>query len=295
MDKQTATKRIAGKGFIAALDQSGGSTPKALAAYGIMESAWGSDKEKMFDLMHHMRTRMIVNKAFNERISGAILFEKTMLSEIDGIPTAKYLADRKNIVPFLKVDEGLEEEKNGVQLMKPMAGLTARLASANKHGIFGTKMRSVINGANAEGIEAIVDQQCSIGSAIIAAGLMPILEPEVNIKSPEKPACEFLLRGAILKHLDAMPDDRQVILKLTLPDAANYYASFIKHPRVLRVVALSGGYSLKDANVKLAQNKGMTASFSRALVENLRTDQTDEEFTAALDTAIESIYRASLS
>ena len=293
MDRKIAAKRIAGKGFIAALDQSGGSTPKALAAYGIPENAWGGDKEKMFALMHAMRTRMIVNPSFDQRISGAILFEKTMNSTIEGMPAAKYLADTKTIVPFLKIDEGLEEEKDGVQLMKPMTGLTERLQSANKHGIFGTKMRSVIGSANAQGIAAIVDQQFTIGATITAAGLMPILEPEVNIKSPEKPACEFLLREVIIKHLDALPSDVQVMLKLTLPDTANYYEPLIKHPRVLRVVALSGGYSCAKANEMLSQNRGMTASFSRALVENLRADQSDEEFTAALDAAIESIYRAS--
>ncbi len=295
MDTNTAKKRIAGKGFIAALDQSGGSTPKALSAYGIEESAWGGDKEKMFALMHAMRTRMMVNPAFNERISGAILFEKTMKSTVEGIPTARYLSEQKNIVPFLKVDEGLEEEANGVQRMKSMTGLPARLLSAKEHGIFGTKMRSVISNANAEGISAIVAQQFEVGRVIIASGLMPILEPEVNIKSPEKPGCEMLLRGALMKSLDALPDTVQVMLKLTLPDVPNYYSLLIKHPRVLRVVALSGGYTCADANAKLAQNNGMTASFSRALAEGLRKDQSEEEFTAALDVAIESIYQASLS
>ena len=294
-DLDAAKKRIIGKGFIAALDQSGGSTPKALAAYGIQESAWGGDKEKMFEMMHAMRTRMIVNKAFDQRISGAILFEKTMLSIIEGMPTAEYLWKKKNIVPFLKVDEGLEEESDGVQMMKPMAGLAARLKSAVEHRVFGTKMRSVVNSANANGIAAIVAQQCEEGMKILAAGLMPILEPEVNIKSPEKPACEWLLRGELVKALDKLPDGVSVMLKLSLPDAPGYYASLIRHPRVLRVVALSGGYSCADANAKLALNPGMTASFSRALVEDLRAGQSDAEFTAALDTAIEGIYRASLT
>ena len=294
MMTDAAKKRIAGKGFIAALDQSGGSTPKALAAYGIQESAWNGDKEKMFELMHRMRARIIVNPAFDERISGAILFEKTMQGDIEGMPTATYLWEKKTIVPFLKVDEGLEEERDGVQLMKPMAGLAARLKSANEHGVFGTKMRSVINGANAKGIAAIVAQQFEEGERILAAGLMPILEPEVNIKSPDKAACEDLLLKEILKGLEGL-GGAQVMLKLSLPDKAGLYAPLIKHPKVLRVVALSGGYSCADANAKLAQNPGMTASFSRALVENLRADQSEKEFTEALDATIESIYRASLT
>ncbi len=295
LDIVAAKKRIAGKGFIAALDQSGGSTPKALAAYGIEESGWGGDKEKMFDLMHAMRTRIIVNRAFDRRISGAILFEKTMNSQIEGVFTADYLWQKKQIVPFLKVDEGLEEEQNGVQLMKPMAGLEGRLKSAASRNVFGTKMRSVVHSANAAGISAIVAQQFDAGKTILESGLMPILEPEVNIKSPDKSACEMLLRDAIITHLDTLPKDAQIMLKLTLPSEPGFFASLIQHPRVLRVVALSGGYSCRDANEKLAQNPGMTASFSRALVEDLRANQSDEEFTAALDAAIESIYRASLT
>lgn len=295
IDTAAAKKRIAGNGFIAALDQSGGSTPKALAAYGIQEDAWGGDKEKMFELMHAMRTRIILDRAFDKRISGAILFEKTMNSQIDGMFTADYLWQKKNIVPFLKVDEGLEEEQNGVQLMKPMAGLAERLKCAVTRNVFGTKMRSVINNANATGIAAIVAQQFEAGNTILATGLMPILEPEVNIKSPDKAGCEAILRDELTKHLDSLPEGTQIMLKLTLPNEPGFYTSIIHHPRVLRVVALSGGYSCADANQKLAQNPGMTASFSRALVENLRADQSDAEFTVALDKAIEGIYEASLT
>ena len=294
MNTSTALQRITGKGFIAALDQSGGSSPKALAAYGVDASVWGEDQEKMFEQIHEMRTRIIINPKFDERISGAILFERTMNSEIEGVPTATYLSN-KNIVPFLKVDEGLADESNGVQLMKPLGGLTERLKSANEHGIFGTKMRSVIQSANPEGIAAIVTQQFEVGNMIIDAGLMPILEPEVNIKSADKAACEALLHDALLQALDALPEDRQVMLKLTLPEAPNLYSDVIAHPRVLRVVALSGGYSRDDANSKLSSNAGMTASFSRALVQDLRIDQSEEEFTQALDGAIESIYQASIS
>ncbi|MDP7069293.1 MAG: fructose bisphosphate aldolase [Candidatus Peribacteraceae bacterium] len=293
MDISNAMQRISGPGFIAALDQSGGSSPKALAAYGVEESAWGSDQEQMFEQIHEMRTRIIVNPKFDERISGAILFERTMNSEIDGVPTAEYLSN-KNIVPFLKVDEGLADEQNGVQLMKPLNGLTARLASANEHGIFGTKMRSVIQSANPEGIAAIVAQQFEVGNVIIDAGLMPILEPEVNIKSADKADCEALLHGELLKVLDALPEDRKVMLKLTLPETANLYSDVIAHPRVLRVVALSGGYSRDEANEKLAANNDMTASFSRALVQDLRVSQSEEEFSSALDSAIASIFDASV-
>lgn len=293
MDKAAAAKRIAGPGFIAALDQSGGSTPKALAAYGIEESAWGGDTEKMFELMHAMRTRMIVNTAFDHRISGTILFERTMLSEIEGMPAAQYLWERKNIVPFLKVDEGLAEEENGVQLMKPMGKLAGLLQVASENGVYGTKMRSVVHSANAEGIAAIVAQQCVEGLRIVAAGLMPILEPEVSIKALDKAECEALLKAELHKGLDALPRDIQVMLKLTLPDQDGFYADLLTHPRILRVVALSGGYSRADANAKLARNPGITANFSRALVEDLRSGQSDEEFTAALDATIESIYRAS--
>lgn len=293
MDTQVAITRIKGPGFIAALDQSGGSSPKALAAYGVDENAWGGDQEQMFEMIHDMRTRIIIDDAFDERVSGAILFERTMNSEVEGMPTAQYLAEKKNIIPFLKVDEGLQDEDNGVQLMKPLSGLTERLESANKHGIFGTKMRSVIQSANADGIAAIVDQQFDVGNTIIDAGLMPILEPEVNINAADKTECEAILRDELLRHLDALPEGKQVMLKLTLPEAADFYADIIAHPRVLRVVALSGGYSRDDANTKLSANHGMTASFSRALVQDLRIDQSQEEFSAALDSAIDSIYAAS--
>lgn len=292
MDTVTALSRISGPGFIAALDQSGGSSPKALAAYGLDESAWEGDLEKMFGLIHDMRTRIIVDQKFDDRISGAILFERTMNSEVDGMPTAQYLA-QKNIVPFLKVDEGLQDELNGVQLMKPLSGLTERLKTAHTHGIFGTKMRSVIQSADATGVADIVTQQFAVGSIILDAGLMPILEPEVNINAADKAACEDLLLAELIKHLDTLPEDKQVMLKLTLPETPNHYSSLIAHPRVLRVVALSGGYSRDDANAKLSQNNGMTASFSRALVQDLRADQSADEFSAALDSAIDSIYTAS--
>ena len=294
MDVAACTKRISGNGFIAALDQSGGSTPKALKAYGVEEGTW-KDESEMFQMIHDMRTRIITNSAFDQRISGAILFERTMMSEIEGMGAAQYLWEKKQIVPFLKIDKGLEEEANGVQMMKPISGLDELLKRAVEHGIFGTKERSVINSANHEGIAAIVTQQFELGAQVIAAGLMPIIEPEVSIKSADKAACETLLREEILKHLNALPETQQVMLKLTLPDVPNFYADLIAHPRVLRVVALSGGYSCADANMKLSQNHGMTASFSRALVEDLRFGQSDEEFTKALDTAIQGIYDASIS
>lgn len=290
----SASARIAGPGFIAALDQSGGSTPKALMAYGIADGSW-SNEEEMFGLMHAMRRRIIVNPAFDKRVSGAILFERTMKSDIDGMPTAAYLWEKKEIVPFLKIDKGLAEEADGVQLMKPISGLEETLKSAVEHGIFGTKERSVINSANAQGIAAAVAQQFEVGAVVTAHGLMPILEPEVSIKATDKKAAEELLRTELLKGLDALPQGQKVMLKLTLPDEPNFYAPLIAHPRVLRVVALSGGYSCKDANEKLAKNPGMTASFSRALVEDLRADQTDEEFTAKLNAAIQGIFDASVA
>ena len=293
MERSAAAARIKGSGFIAALDQSGGSTPKALAAYGVGEGAWGGDQEKMFELMHAMRARIIVNRAFDHRISGAILFERTMLGSIDGVPTATYLWERKNIVPFLKVDEGLLEEADGVQLMKPMKRLGDLLRSAVDHSVFGTKMRSVIQSAHPQGIDAVVDQQFAVGEVILEAGLMPILEPEVNIKSPDKAACEDLLKRSILARLDALPEGVHVMLKLTLPEVSGFYSDLVAHPRVLRVVALSGGYSLEQANAKLAENLGITASFSRALVGGLRADQSEEEFTQCLDASIQSIFDAS--
>ena len=280
-------------GFIAALDQSGGSTPKALRLYGIPESAYSNDTE-MMDLIHAMRTRIITAPAFNgDRILAAILFEATMDRDIEGRPTAEYLWDVKKVVPILKVDKGLAEEANGVQLMKPMPGLDALLAKAKSKGIFGTKMRSVIKQADPTGIKAIVDQQFEIGRQIIAAGLVPIIEPEVDIKCPDKAKAEALLKAEIMAQLDTLPEGQLVMLKLTLPEVDNLYADCIAHPRVLKVVALSGGYSRDEANKRLARQHRMVASFSRALTEGLTAQQTDAEFNAALDAAIESIYQAS--
>jgi fructose-bisphosphate aldolase class I len=282
-----------GKGFIAALDQSGGSTPKALKLYGIEESAYSSEAE-MFDLVHAMRSRIIKSPVFtSERILGVILFEMTMDRQIDGMGSAEFLWQRKGIVPFLKVDNGLAEEVDGAQVMKPIPQLTARLASARSHQVFGTKMRSVIKFANPRGIDAVVAQQFELGREIIAGGLMPIIEPEVDIKSPEKEKCEELLRTAIVRELDGLSGEQQVMLKLTLPVHANFYHSLVSHPRVLRVVALSGGYSRDDANSMLAQNDGVIASFSRALTEGLSAKQSDTQFDNLLDEAIESIYQAS--
>jgi len=280
-------------GFIAALDQSGGSTPKALRLYGVQESAYSNDTE-MMDLIHAMRTRIITSPAFNgDRILAAILFEATMDRDIEGRPTAEYLWEVKKVVPILKVDKGLAEEADGVQLMKPMPGLDALLAKAKSKGIFGTKMRSVIKQADPAGIQAIVDQQFEIGRQIIAAGLVPIIEPEVDIKCPDKAKAEALLKAAIIAQLDKLPEGQLVMLKLTLPEVDNLYADCIAHPRVLKVVALSGGYSRDEANARLARQHRMVASFSRALTEGLTAQQTDAEFNAALDAAIEGIYQAS--
>jgi len=280
-------------GFIAALDQSGGSTPKALKLYGIAESAYSGDAQ-MMDLIHAMRTRIITSPSFNgDRILAAILFENTMDREIQGRPTADYLWEVKKVVPILKVDKGLQDEANGVQLMKPMPGLDALLARAKAKGIFGTKMRSVIKQANSVGIKAIVDQQFEVAKQIIAAGLVPIIEPEVDIKCPDKAAAEDLLKAEIVAQLDKLPEGQLVMLKLTIPNRDNLYADCIKHPRVLKVVALSGGYSRAEANEKLARQHGMVASFSRALTEGLTAQQSDAEFDKALDAAIESIYQAS--
>ena len=280
-------------GFIAALDQSGGSTPKALKLYGIAEGAWSGDAE-MMDLIHAMRTRIIMSPAFNgDRILGAILFENTMDRSIQGVPTATYLWEVKKVVPILKVDQGLEAEANGVQLMKAMPGLEALLVRAKAKGIFGTKMRSVIKQANAEGIRAVVDQQFQVARQIIAAGLVPIIEPEVDIKCPDKAAAEKLLKQAVITQLDQVPAGQSVMLKLTLPETDNFYADCIAHPRVLKVVALSGGYSRDEANTRLARQHNMVASFSRALTEGLSAQQTEDQFNAALDRAIESIVQAS--
>ncbi len=280
-------------GFIAALDQSGGSTPKALKLYGIPESGY-SGETQMMDLIHAMRTRIITSPAFNgDRVLAAILFENTMDRQIEGRDTADYLWNVKRVVPILKVDKGLDAEANGVQLMKPMPDLDKLLARAKAKGIFGTKMRSVIKQANAAGIKAIVDQQFAIGRQIVAAGLVPIIEPEVDIHCPDKAAAEALLHDAIKAKLDELPEGQLVMLKLTIPSKDNLYADLIAHPRVLKVVALSGGYSRHEANERLARQKGMIASFSRALTEGLTAQQSASEFDAALDEAIESIYQAS--
>ena len=280
-------------GFIAALDQSGGSTPKALKLYGLPETAWSSEAQ-MMDLVHAMRTRIVTSPSFSgDRILAAILFENTMDRDIQGRPTAEYLWEVKKVVPILKVDQGLEAEANGVQLMKPIPGLDALLARARAKGIFGTKMRSVIKQANPAGIRAVVDQQFAVARQIIAAGLVPIIEPEVDIHCTDKAAAEDLLKSEIRSRLDALPDGQLVMLKLTIPTQDNHYADLITHPRVLKVVALSGGYSREEANKRLARQHGMVASFSRALTEGLTAQQSDAEFDVSLDAAIESIYQAS--
>ena len=282
------------KGFIAALDQSGGSTPKALKLYGVEENQYNGEQE-MFDLVHAMRTRIIKSSVFtSERILGVILFEMTMDREIDGMGSAEFLWQKKGIVPFLKVDTGLAEEVDGAQMMKPIPQLSTRISSALAHGVFGTKMRSVIKLANAKGIDAVVAQQFEFGKQILAGGLMPIIEPEVDIKSSEKAQCEELLRASIIRELDKLSGDQQVMLKLTLPDEPNFYRVLVDHPRVLRVVALSGGYSRDDANAMLSKNDGVIASFSRALTEGLSAQQSDAEFDKVLDESIEGIYRASI-
>ena len=294
MNQQMIDQVKNGNGFIAALDQSGGSTPKALKLYGIEENEY-SGEAAMFDLIHQMRSRLIKSKVFtSDRIVGAILFEMTMEREIDGMGTAEYLWSKKKIVPFLKVDNGLAEEKNDVQLMKPIPELSARIAAANKHGVFGTKMRSVINLANAAGIEEVVAQQFELGKEIIAGGLVPIIEPEVNIKSAEKAKAEELLKVSLLNHLNKLSDTQTVMLKLSIPTQANLYQELVAHPRVLKVVALSGGYSRDEANSLLAKNKGIIASFSRALTEGLSAKQSNDQFDALLDSTIQSIYNASV-
>lgn len=282
-------------GFIAALDQSGGSTPKALRLYGIAENAW-SGEDEMYKLVHDMRTRIITSPAFNgNRILAAILFENTMDRDIEGRPTAEYLWDVKKVVPILKVDKGLADEANGVQLMKPMPDLDKLLARAKAKGIFGTKMRSVIKQANRDGIQAVVDQQFEVGRQIVDAGLVPIIEPEVDIKCPDKAAAESMLKAALMTALDQLPAGKLVMLKLTLPEQDDLYADCIRHPNVLKVVALSGGYSREEANSRLARQHGMVASFSRALTEGLSAQQSDTEFNAMLDAAIEGIYQASIT
>jgi len=280
-------------GFIAALDQSGGSSPKALKLYGVDESQYSGDDE-MLDRIHEMRTRIITSPSFNgDRILGAILFEGTMDREIEGKGSAEYLWGVKNVVPFLKVDKGLADENDGVQVMKPMPDLDALLDRAVGKGVFGTKMRSVIKLANPAGVTAIVDQQFEVGRQILGHDLVPIIEPEVDINSPEKAQAEELLKAAIIGRLDSLPDGQSVMLKLTLPDTDGFYADCIAHPRCLKVVALSGGYSREDANAKLSRNHGMIASFSRALTEGLTAQQSDAEFDAMLDATIQSIFDAS--
>ncbi len=293
VNQQQLEQMRTGKGFIAALDQSGGSTPKALKLYGVDESSY-SNEDEMFDVIHAMRSRMVMSPAFTgNRVLAAILFEGTMDRSIDGVGSAEYLWSRKQVIAILKVDKGLADEADGVQLMKPMPELDALLAKARTNGIFGTKMRSVIKVANAKGISEVVAQQFAVGRQILAGGLVPIIEPEVDINSPSKKEAEVLLKAALLKELDAQPVDQPVMLKLTLPEDDNFYLDLVKHPSVLRVVALSGGYSRDDANTKLSKNNGVIASFSRALTEGLSAQQSDTEFNAALDSAIASIYAAS--
>ena len=280
-------------GFIAALDQSGGSTPKALRLYGLHEDSW-SNEEEMFHLVHQMRTRLITSPSFSgARILAAILFENTMDREIEGQPTADYLWEVKNVVPILKIDKGLAEEQEGAQRMKPLPALDALLEKAKSKNIFGTKMRSVIKQANPAGISAVVQQQFEIGQRIVEAGLVPILEPEIDIHCPNKAEAETLLKKALLEHLNQLKDGENVMFKLTLPEEDNFYQECIEHPNMVRVVALSGGYSRQEANARLSRNNGMVASFSRALAEGLTAQQSDEAFNAMLDASIESIYQAS--
>ncbi len=295
MSTEQFEKMRSAQGFIAALDQSGGSTPKALRLYGLDDSAYGSEAE-MFDLIHEMRSRIITSPSFNgDRILGSILFEMTMDREIQGKGSAEYLWQEKQVVPFLKVDKGLEAEADGVQLMKPMPGLDAVLERALGHGVFGTKMRSVVKLANPGGVKAIVQQQFEVGRQILAAGLVPIIEPEIDIHSPEKAAAEALLLDEMRAEIDALPEGQHVMLKLTLPDEDDFYADLVAHPKVLRVVALSGGYTRVEANELLARNHGVVASFSRALTEGLTAQQTEAEFDALLDASIQSIYDASIT
>lgn len=294
MVNQQMTQQAAQKdGFVAALDQSGGSTPKALKLYGIEDDAWSSDEE-MFGLIHEMRARIVKSPAFTgDKVMGAILFERTMDGEIDGMPTAKFLWEKRGVVPFLKVDKGLAPEENGVQLMNPMPELDALLERAVANGIFGTKMRSVIHAANAEGIAANVAQQFQVGLQILGHGLVPIIEPEINITIADKAEAEDILLAEITKQLETVPADKQVMLKLSLPEKGNQYKTLVDHPRVMRVVALSGGYSRDEANRRLCENTGMIASFSRALTEGLSAKQSDGDFDSLLAGTIDSIYDAS--
>ena len=293
MNTEQLEKIATGSGFIAALDQSGGSTPKALKAYGIEESEYNGDIE-MFDRIHEMRTRIITSQSFSgTRILGAILFENTMDRSIDGMGSADYLWNVKGVVPFLKVDKGLADERQGVQLMKPIDGLGSLLDKALRNRIFGTKMRSVIKSADEDGINAVVDQQFEIGSEILQAGLMPIIEPEVDIHSPEKSACEGLMRDAILRNLELLSEGETVMLKLTLPEEDNFYSGLVESEKILRVVALSGGYSREEANARMSRNSGIVASFSRALTEGLSAQQSQSEFDSLLNSSIQSIFDAS--
>lgn len=293
MNTAEMTAKIAeGNGFIAALDQSGGSTPKALAGYGVADDAWSTDEE-MFGLIHAMRSRIITSPCFSgEKVIGAILFERTMDGQVDGKPTPAALIER-GVVPFIKIDKGLEAEENGVQLMKPMPDLDALLVKAKALGVFGTKERSVVNLANATGIAAVVKQQFEIGAQVLSHGMMPIIEPEVNIKSPERAQADAILRDELLKALDALPEGQQVMLKLSIPANPGLFDPLVDHPKVLRVVALSGGYKRPEACAELARNRGMIASFSRALLEDLRHGMTDAEFDASLGEAIDAIHAAS--
>ncbi|HEU5150178.1 MAG TPA: fructose bisphosphate aldolase [Iamia sp.] len=294
MNSEQLEKVRQGKGFVAALDQSGGSTPKALKLYGIEEDAYDGEAE-MFDRIHEMRSRIMTSASFTgERVLGAILFEMTMDRQVEGIDTGDYLWS-KGVVPFLKVDKGLADEADGVQLMKPIDGLDDLLARGVAKGMFGTKMRSVIKLANEAGVNAIVDQQFEVGRQIVAAGLVPIIEPEVDIHSPEKAEAEALLEAAIRAQLDALGDDQLVMLKLTLPETDGFYQALVDHPNVVRVVALSGGYSREEANARLARNPGVIASFSRALTEGLSAQQSDADFDATLDATIQAIYEASIA
>jgi fructose-bisphosphate aldolase class I len=295
MNQEQLARVRSGQGFIAALDQSGGSTPKALLLYGVEESAYSSDVE-MFDLIHQMRSRMMTSPVFSgSRVLGAILFEGTMDRDVDGLGAAEYLWSRKQVVPFLKVDKGLADESDGVQVMKPIGGLDELVARAAAKGVFGTKMRSVIKLANEAGIEAVVAQQFEIGRQILNGGLVPIIEPEVDINSPEKGAAEAMLKASILRHLDAQSADQPVMLKLTIPNIDDFYFELVQHPKVLRVVALSGGYPRDDANARLSRNHGMIASFSRALTEGLSAQQSDDAFNATLDATIQGIFEASIT
>jgi fructose-bisphosphate aldolase class I len=290
-----AEKMREGQGFIAALDQSGGSTPKALRLYGIEEDRYASEEE-MFDLIHGMRARIVAAPAFTgDHVIGAILFEQTMDRQFDGTPAAQYLWEERGVVPFLKIDKGLEDEAEGVQLMKPMPGLDDTLSRASSLGVFGTKERSVVKSANEAGILKVVAQQFEVGAQVLSHGMMPILEPEVDINAPDKAECEAILRDQILKHLEHLPEGQEVMLKLTIPAEDGFYTPLVEHPKVMRVVALSGGYARDDANARLARNPGMIASFSRALTEGLTDGMSDDAFNEAIGEAIRSIHAASIT